>query len=402
MDKFVKSVLVAVSLLISLVTNSFAGDSQCKGFTSEANPFLCYSHGNCVWWAAYRRPDLKAFMNHSAKFWYNDAINTGFNTGYQPRVGSVVVFNSWGNNDNGHVAYVESVNGDGSFGASEMDFTGGWGDGQINTTYYPSSGGYKHGNGTTTLPLLGFIYPKYCTFLNSATGVFCWNGTNGYFAECEDGKSFTLYKRQNNGTLTTTNLSNSAGLNYCARMTVGDFPNAYSVDLGAYKGGNAAYAAYGGWSSGSGVSNSFNLKVNSFTAVDSSGNTLIGDQSLVKTGQAITVKAQVKAVNGNTINNMHPGKSTIEVDLYARTDENSWVFQKRDYVQATNLYSGATHTENLTYTIPNGVSSVSFKFKIDAEDEAYEANEGDNWSGIKTFQVDFSWLIPIINIILED
>jgi len=40
--------------------------------------------------------------------------------------------------------------------------------------------------------------------------------------------------------------------------------------------------------------------------------------------------------------------------------------------------------------------------KVDATNEVSETNEGDNWSRIETFQIDFSWLIPIINLILED
>jgi hypothetical protein len=30
---------------------------------------------------------------------------------------------------------------------------------------------------------------------------------------------------------------------------------------------------------------------------------------------------------------------------------------------------------------------VSFKAKIDAEDEAFESNEGDNWTEVQTFSV---------------
>lgn len=390
-----------VGLFAFVGGQSSAGDTSCYGYNSESNPFLCYSHGNCVWWATYKRPDLKAFMVHDAGLWYQDAIDAGFPVGQTARAGAVAVFSS-----PGHVNYVESTGSDGAFSVTEMDYYGslGTGNGVQTATYYRvgSSNIYHRENGGQNWTLLGFIYPRYCTFLDSSTGALCWAGTNGYFSECEDGNSFTLHKRQDSGAFTTTNLSNSAGLNYCTQMTTGAFPNSYSVDLGAYKKGNATYAAYGGWSSGSGVPNAFNLKVNSFTATNSDGSILVGGQDLVKSGQVITVKAQVKAVNGNTNNNMKLGKNTIELDLYARTDSNDWVFQKRAYIQAVNLPSGATHTETLTYVVPSGVSEVSFKFKVDADDEAYEANEGDNWSGVKSFQVDFSWLIPIINLLLND
>lgn len=151
-----------------------------------------------------------------------------------------------------------------------------------------------------------------------------------------------------------------------------------------------------------GGSDNFNLKVNSFGVWNASGSQLTPDTSTVTFGQVVTVKVQVKALNGNTANHMRSGKDRIEVDIYVRQDIEDWVFLKREYIQAVNLPSGATHTESITYTIPQGVSEVSFKAKIDAEDEAYEANEGDNWTEIQTFQLDFSWFIPIINLILED
>jgi hypothetical protein len=96
----------------------------------------------------------------------------------------------------------------------------------------------------------------------------------------------------------------------------------------------------------------------------------------------------VKAINGDTATHMRPGKDRIEVDFWAREDDGDWRFIGREYIQAVNLPNSATHTEHVVYTVPVGVSQVSFKVKIDAEDEAYEANEGDNWSQVITFTVD--------------
>lgn len=167
--------------------------------------------------------------------------------------------------------------------------------------------------------------------------------------------------------------------------------------------GGQMVASAGGKMDGlGGGSDNFNLKVNSFGVWNASGVKLTPDTSRVTSGQVVTVKVQVKAKDGNTSTHMRPGKNRIEADIYVRQDTGDWVFLKREYIQAVNLPSGATHTESVTYTIPQGVREVSFKAKIDAEDEAYEANEGDNWTEIQTFQMDFSWLIPIINLILED
>lgn len=154
---------------------------------------------------------------------------------------------------------------------------------------------------------------------------------------------------------------------------------------------------------GGGSTDTFNLKVNSFWVADAAGAQLVADTTTLKPGQAITVKVQVKSKDGNTSAHMRPGKSRIEVDIYVRQGVGDWTFLKREYVQASNLPNGATHTESATYTIPQGVNEVSFKAKIDAEDEAYEANEGDNWSEVKTFRVFNPALFQtILNLLLED
>ena len=79
-----------------------------------------------------------------------------------------------------------------------------------------------------------------------------------------------------------------------------------------------------------------------------------------------------------------------------------WTWFHRGYITADKLTNGNTIQESAYATLPQGASEVSFKVKIDAEDEAYESNEGDNWSRIETFQVfDPAWLVPIINLILN-
>lgn len=137
-----------------------------------------------------------------------------------------------------------------------------------------------------------------------------------------------------------------------------------------------------------GGSDFFNLRSNNFYSVDALGNVLDSDTYRLTPGQTITVKVQVKAVKGDTRDHMRDGKDTIEVDLYQRSGFGDWTFLKRGYIQVTNLSSGATHTEGVTFTVPNtNQEPLSFKAKIDAEDEAMEANEGDNWTPVETFDV---------------
>ncbi len=137
-----------------------------------------------------------------------------------------------------------------------------------------------------------------------------------------------------------------------------------------------------------GSSTPFNLAVNRFWVRDAAtGTDLDPSMSLVRIAQVLQPRIQVKAKDGDTHDHMRPGKDRIEVDLYARLDSGDWFFLKREYIQATNLPSGSTHTEHVDYTVPPGVQTLSFKAKIDAEDEASESNEGDNWTEIQTFSV---------------
>lgn len=68
----------------------------------------------------------------------------GFRTGSTPEPGAVMVtWESWV----GHVAYVESVNADGSFVVSEMNYRG-WGVLSTRTLR------------TKSVPLIGFVYDR--------------------------------------------------------------------------------------------------------------------------------------------------------------------------------------------------------------------------------------------------
>lgn len=137
-----------------------SGDADCKGYKLIGNPFRCGIHGNCVWWAIYKRPELGAYEVHdpvSEQFgsWYEIAKNAGFGVGQSPADGAIAVFSN-----PSHVAYIEKANNDGSFYASEMDWYGrlGSGDGVQHETYYPFPGGYKRGKSNSVWATVGFIY----------------------------------------------------------------------------------------------------------------------------------------------------------------------------------------------------------------------------------------------------
>jgi surface antigen len=110
-----------------------------KGGGSCGNHF---SYGYCTWYVANRRC-IPWFGN--AWEWYGQAQAYGYAVGSTPRVGAVVVWDQR-MSGYGHVAYVESVQGDG-FTVSEMNY-GAWG--QVDTRFVsysasPSPTGFIYG-----------------------------------------------------------------------------------------------------------------------------------------------------------------------------------------------------------------------------------------------------------------
>jgi surface antigen len=97
--------------------------------------------GWCTWYVATRR-DVTWIGN--AYQWFGNAQAQGYPVGSTPLAGAVMV--TW-ESGLGHVAYVESVNADGSWLVSEMNFRG------FGVT---SQRTIKRGQ----VPLIGFIYNK--------------------------------------------------------------------------------------------------------------------------------------------------------------------------------------------------------------------------------------------------
>ena len=98
-----------------------------------------FSYGYCTWYVATKR--FVPWFGNAIEWWPN-ARAYGFSEGQTPQVGAIMVTReSWF----GHVAYVEAVNGDGSWTVSEMNFSG-WAVVDRRTI--------KPGQ----VPLVGFIY----------------------------------------------------------------------------------------------------------------------------------------------------------------------------------------------------------------------------------------------------
>lgn len=78
-----------------------------------------YYRGYCTWYAKERRPDLPNMLGNGGQ-WVANAAARGYATGSTPRAGAIAEMP-------GHVAYVESVNGDGTIVISEMNGPAGFG-----------------------------------------------------------------------------------------------------------------------------------------------------------------------------------------------------------------------------------------------------------------------------------
>lgn len=88
-----------------------------------------YYYGYCTWYAKERRPDLPNMLGNGGQ-WTANAAARGYATGTTPRAGAIAEMA-------GHVAYVESVNGDGTLVISEMNGPAGFG--VVGTRTVPAS-----------------------------------------------------------------------------------------------------------------------------------------------------------------------------------------------------------------------------------------------------------------------
>lgn len=88
-----------------------------------------YVWGNCTWYVKNMRADLPNNLGNGGS-WTGNAAAQGYATGYAPRAGAVA-------EEPGHVAYVQSVNADGTINISEMNYAGGLG--QVHTRTVPAS-----------------------------------------------------------------------------------------------------------------------------------------------------------------------------------------------------------------------------------------------------------------------
>jgi surface antigen len=109
----------ATPVRVASARMSSSGPSWSAGTVSgAANGF---SYGYCTWWVAHKR--YIPWRGNAYQWWWN-APPFGFAEGATPRAGAVMVMGISGTSPQGHVAYVESVNPNGTFLVSEMNWWG--------------------------------------------------------------------------------------------------------------------------------------------------------------------------------------------------------------------------------------------------------------------------------------
>lgn len=363
---------VAVLLLILNGSNAFSGDLTCYGYTSATSHFTCGDHGNCVWWAAYMRPDIAAVISGSGwdgNQWYGNLDSEGFDVGYTPKVGAIAAFS---NGQNGHVAYIESLDGNGSFGVSEMDYYGTLGDGSgvQYATYSPNGSTYKR-NGSGSWTLQGFIYRRqsgtnlYCDSISSIWGI-CWTPSSTDVS-CQGGTDWTLYAFEQGSVINVST-------------------NQYCLETGGVGGGGA---------SGSTILPDFAIK--KIWLSDSSGN----PKTVFTPGQAMQIHAEIK-------NNGIDTSSGIYAKYYRsngyKRDSNPTELAT-DFINKDDLQGGETHNELKNTTAPTTLGTYNMTVKADSGGDVIEEHEGNNWSDEAVFSVvntviPFKFL-PFMNSILE-
>ena len=136
------AIILAICLLIPAVpaarvqaADSFTPRYSCPGYDnpyyfSSMNIFYACGYGmpNCTAYAWGRVYEIRGSMpalstGNAGEWWFYNKRNGIYNYGSTPRLGAVACWDRW-DEENGHVAVVESINGDGTVTLSESNWGG--------------------------------------------------------------------------------------------------------------------------------------------------------------------------------------------------------------------------------------------------------------------------------------
>ena len=113
-----------------------------------------YAYGNCTYYVAERFPKIYPYLGNALD-WVANARKQGYTVLAKPAPNTVAVYGSSSVSPLGHVAVVDSVNSDGSFVVSEMNYP------------YAPGGGYNHIDSRTvknSAGIIGFVVPPGSTY----------------------------------------------------------------------------------------------------------------------------------------------------------------------------------------------------------------------------------------------
>lgn len=120
---FLVSMPVVSVFGLTKVTN--LGDAS-SVYNASSYPGDYYAWGNCTWWAAMRRSQIGEPIPNSwgnAATWAYYAAQQGYLVDHTPSYGAIMQISDV-DNGLGHVAFVESVDPDGTWHISEMNVLG--------------------------------------------------------------------------------------------------------------------------------------------------------------------------------------------------------------------------------------------------------------------------------------
>jgi len=127
---------IAIAVLVFLITIPMMGvfaltkvktTSQASSvYSATSYPGDYYAWGNCTWWAAMRRAQIGESIPNSwgnAATWAYYAQKDGYLVDHTPTYGAIMQISTV-DHGLGHVAFVESVDPDGTWHISEMNVEG--------------------------------------------------------------------------------------------------------------------------------------------------------------------------------------------------------------------------------------------------------------------------------------
>lgn len=327
-----------------------------------------------IWCTDYVAAELGIGLYGDAKTWWDDSTftSTGYTKSSTPVVGSIVVFNSWDSNPYGHVGVVRQIvssseilidhsnwHWDGSIlqGVGVKKYSGSWT--QVKVKYNPGDSTYP----STPYPVRGFLVPPSSSYsvigINSPYFIDSCIRTSPVDSRCVT-YDIALWKQCWDAPFVLSPLCE------------------YGIG-----GGNYATALP-------------DFIMNKAWLLDDAGNV----KTTFSPGQHVQMKGQAK--------NTGKGNSTgaITVKFYRsngeKVDSNKQEVGS-DTIQASSLPSGSTHTETEGLYVPTTPGTYNIVVCADTGHAVGEEIESNNCSTEAVFKVDdFAWLIPILNIILED